>query len=253
MINNKYRIGHFHIFKNAGTSIDRALKKNFGDRWATFEGVHAHDIKTNEELLEYFSQHPNIQAASSHLCRPPLNSPMVLPIVFLRDPLERAKSVYEFTKLDDSQPFRESTTSSFSDYLKWALSNAPGGVVIRNYQVIHLSSASFCEKGILHSIATDINFREAIQIIDSWEVIGVVDQYLQSIKLIETVYRKYFPELRLTYEHENVTNTGCTRKQLENEIGNELYEEFFKQNQLDYKLYDHARRRLDQLSALHIK
>jgi hypothetical protein len=122
MINKKYRVAHFHIFKNAGTSIDRALKKHFGDRWGTFEGTHAHDIRKNEELLEYFAKNPDIEAVSSHLCRPSLKSTTVLPIVFIRHPLERAKSVYEFTKVDDTQPFRQSTTSSFSNYLEWALS-----------------------------------------------------------------------------------------------------------------------------------
>jgi hypothetical protein len=28
---------HFHIFKNAGSSIDHSLHNSFGDRWTTFE------------------------------------------------------------------------------------------------------------------------------------------------------------------------------------------------------------------------
>jgi hypothetical protein len=29
---------HFHVFKNGGSTLDAALKKNFGDRWIAIEG-----------------------------------------------------------------------------------------------------------------------------------------------------------------------------------------------------------------------
>jgi len=246
-----YRICHFHIFKNAGTSIDKALQNHFGEHWSTFEGDHAHDIKTSAELTAHLNSHREIQAVSSHLCRPSLHTPAILPVVFIRHPLERARSVYEFTRLDPTQPFRESTTSSFADYLKWALSGAPGGVVIRDYQVIHLSSASFHRDGILQAVATELHFREARRIIDSWQVIGVVDQYAQSIELMETVYRQYFPDLKISYEHENVTNSAHRAADIEVEIGKELCQAFYEQNRFDYQLYDHACARLAYLFAMH--
>jgi hypothetical protein len=28
---------HYHLFKNAGTSVDAILKRNFGDKWVTSE------------------------------------------------------------------------------------------------------------------------------------------------------------------------------------------------------------------------
>jgi len=28
---------HYHLFKNAGTSLDAVLKENFGDKWITRE------------------------------------------------------------------------------------------------------------------------------------------------------------------------------------------------------------------------
>ena len=43
-----YKICHYHIFKNAGTSLDKALQKYFGSNWSAFEGIHAHDIKSNQ-------------------------------------------------------------------------------------------------------------------------------------------------------------------------------------------------------------
>jgi hypothetical protein len=181
-----------------------------------------------------------------------MQSPSILPIVFIRDPLLRAKSVYEFTRNDPNQPFRESTTSSFSDYLKWALSGAQGGVVIRDYQVIHLSAASFHAAGILDAVATESNLNEAIQFIESWRVIGIVEKYAQSIKLIETVYRNYVPDLELTYEHENVTSTSQDVQAIKNEIGDALFQEFYRQNKFDYQLHEYACARLEKLCELHL-
>ncbi len=77
-----YKICHYHIFKNAGTSLDKALQKHFGSNWPAFEGIHAHDIKSNQELMAFLSSHPDIKAVSSHLCRPTAPLKEILPIVF---------------------------------------------------------------------------------------------------------------------------------------------------------------------------
>jgi len=37
---------HYHIFKNAGSSIDACLRRSLGKRWGCFEGGHAHDIQS---------------------------------------------------------------------------------------------------------------------------------------------------------------------------------------------------------------
>jgi hypothetical protein len=283
MENNHYVLCHYHIFKNAGSSLDEALRKHFGKRWSPFEGRHANDILDFNDLRSFLNDHPDVKAVSSHLCKPPTPSSTVLPVVFLRSPLARARSVYEFTRKDLLQPFREAAASSFSDYLKWALSGEPGGHVIRDYQVVHLSSASFHKPSILHAKATESNYEEAIQLLEQWPVIGIVEKYAQSIKLIEKVYRPYIPKLRLIYEHENVSNLGkigqigkwfekvnqrycpklnlahqqenvmtanCKTAKLREEIGEELYQEFLNQNQLDYRLYEYGCLRLKQLCEL---
>jgi hypothetical protein len=247
MFNNNYVLCHYHIFKNAGTSLDAALRKHFGEEWTTFEGSNAHDIQSSLDLLNFLSANPAIKAVSSHLARPPTPKNTVLPVAFLRDPLTRARSVYEFTRLDATQPFRDAAMSTFADYLRWAFSGQPGGVVIRDYQVIHLSSASFHERGILYAKETESHYDEAFQLLDSWPVIGIVDKYAQSIKLIEKIYRQYFPNLELNYAHENITTVNNQIEKIREEIGEELYIKFCEQNELDYRLYEFARKKLKLL------
>jgi hypothetical protein len=37
---------HYHLLKNAGTSVDPILKRNFGDKWATREFLPMGDNNT---------------------------------------------------------------------------------------------------------------------------------------------------------------------------------------------------------------
>ncbi len=64
-------IAHGHIFKNAGTTFDWSLQRNFGDGFLD----HRDDKKMRERgashLLELVREQPGLQALSSHcLCRP---------------------------------------------------------------------------------------------------------------------------------------------------------------------------------------
>jgi len=228
---------HFHIFKNAGTSVDAALARYFGDAWCPFEGRHAHDIQTGEQLAGFLKDRPDVRAVSSHLARPPLPYANVFPIVFLRHPLLRAKSVYEFTKKDDSQPFRNGALGTFSDYLKWVVRGEDGSVVVRNYQVIHLSRASFCAEGILRAAANADNLLEAVRLVSSWPAIGIVERYADSIRLFEQKYKEYFPGLSLGVMHENRSGSPNTIQSIVGEVGAKLVEEFYSVNRLDFALY----------------
>jgi hypothetical protein len=239
---------HYHIFKNAGTSIDIALRQYFGNRWAEFEGDHAHDLKTSAHLREFLRHNPNIQAVSSHLARPPTPHSNTIPIIFLRRPLARARSVYEFTRRDPSQPFREATAGTFSEYLEWALSGGPGSVVIRNYQVIHLSSASFTYRNILDARATEGNLSEAISLLESCPALGVVEKYERSLQVIERTLHSVFPELTLANVHANRSDAAPSdEEKIKLEIGDSLYREFNRQNRLDNDLYRYAADRLETL------
>lgn len=235
---------HYHIFKNAGMSVDAALRRHFGARWATFEGDHAHDIKSSSELRGFLEAHPDVRAVSSHLARPPLPTRGSVPIVFLRHPLLRARSVYEFSRRDPTQPFREAALGSFAGYLEWALSGAPGAVVILDYQVVHLSAASFCPAGILAARASEADLREAIALLDGWPVVGVVEQYGRSLQLMELTYGNLFPGLALRPEHVNRTPAASDEATIRSEIGPDLLREFESRNRLDYRLYGYALERL---------
>jgi hypothetical protein len=106
-------IVHYHIFKNAGSSVDAGLHAFFGDSWYNFEGAHAHDVQSTESLRRFIAACPMLRAVSSHLARPPLPYTNAIPIVFLRHPILRALSVYEFVRRNPDQFTHEQAREFF--------------------------------------------------------------------------------------------------------------------------------------------
>lgn len=243
---------HFHIFKNAGTSIDASLRRCFGQRWTTFEGAHAHDLKSSAQLAQFMAANRHVRAISSHLVRPPLPTPDCLPIVFIRHPLLRAYSVYQFTRNAPSQPFSHvAKDCDFSDYIRWALDEAPGSIVIRDYQVVHLSDASWRSNHILHARAEEADLEQAAALLDHWGVAGVVEEFERSIDVYQALYKPLLPDLNLGYDRENASETrqlpeDVRLEQLRVLLGRKLHQQFMAANALDLALHSHARALLNR-------
>jgi hypothetical protein len=99
---------HYHLFKNAGTSLDAVLKENFGDKWITREfdrknaAIHAREVK------EWIASNPNAVAFSSHTIEAPpphIDGVRVIPLIFLRNPIDRIASAYSFERKQGGQGF----------------------------------------------------------------------------------------------------------------------------------------------------
>jgi hypothetical protein len=248
---------HYHIFKNAGTSIDDSLQRSFGDRWAAFEGSHATDVMDAARLSKFLTETPHIVAVSSHLARPPLPWSACRPIVFVRHPIDRARSVFDFIHADATQPGSElARTLGFAGYIRWVLDGGRGGIVIRNYQTVHLSEASFRDGSVLDARPTERDLAQALDLLESWGVAGVVDRYDASVAVFQALYGPELPDLRLDTVWLNRTQQS-TRTLAERvaaargELGDELFDRLEDANRLDLRLYHSSVARLSALCAAH--
>lgn len=243
---------HYHIFKNAGCSVDASLKASFGSAWAGFEGLHAHDIQSSTQLAQFLENNPNILAVSTHLARPPLPWDGCLPVVFLRHPLLRARSVYEFTLRDPAQPFSDvARENGFAGYIRWVLRRGSGSVVIRNYQVVHLSQASWRCEHILDAEANQRDLEDAKALLTEWGVAGIVESYALSARTFQALYGPFLPGLEFKNVRVNATSSvhGSIQEQIEQSrdlLGRALCDDFMDVNALDVALYEHAARVLDR-------
>lgn len=247
---NRTVLIHYHIFKNAGSSVDASLKVSFGDAWAEFEGSHAHDIRSATDLSLFLDANKHLRAVSSHLARPPLPWDGCLPVVFLRHPLLRALSVYEFTRRDPSQPYADvARDAGFADYIRWALRKERGSIVIRDYQVVHLSDASWRCENILDAQANQDDLNQACDLLTTWRMVGIVESYALSVSAYQMMYGPFLPELAFSNLRENSTAPvqGTVEDQIERirlMLGTSLYDDFMASNTLDLGLYRHAKQLL---------
>lgn len=246
---------HYHIFKNAGCSVDESLRASYGEAWAEFEGSHAHDIQSSEQLAKFLCAKPHLRAVSSHLARPPLPWRECLPVVFLRHPLLRARSVYEFTRRDSTQPFSQpARDNDFAGYIRWALRRERGSIVVRNYQVIHLSSASWRCADILSTEAVSDDLDGARDLLSGWGAVGIVEAFARSTRVFQACYGRSLPELKFRDIRVNATVAALTsvEDQIEScreRLGATLFADFMAANELDLALYGHAKRILDNAAA----
>jgi len=235
---------HYHIFKNAGSSIDRLLHESFGPCWTSFEGSHPTDIQSADALRKFLAERPGLCAVSSHLARPPLPSDNCVPIILLRDPIDRARSVFHFIRRDPTQPHHHATTNGFPAFVSWALDNPRASVPIFDYQVYHLSDASFRpDNPELASTAQDL--AQARALIASLPAFGLVRRFAESCALLATHYTPLLPALRLYDVRENTSpETARTEAQslaaARDELGTDLFARLCNANQRDAGLYDFA-------------
>jgi len=243
---------HFHIFKNAGTTIDTVLKRNFSKDAVTMDTGIPDDILSWTKVLDHIKEkNPTTKSFSSHQLKFPLPKSaeyQFLPMIFIRHPIDRAFSMYSFDKRRTS--FRDITTvvkaksTDLAGYIKWNL-RLKNHMVMKNYQVLSLSDKP---RG---STVDEKDLELVIDRIKNFLVIGIVDRMAESLIMAEKTLGKYFDVIDLSFEKQNISQdrTGDLEQRLKtgrNEIGAELMDRLEKENEFDLKLYSMANQILNE-------
>lgn len=185
---------HYHIYKNAGSSIDLPLRESFGAGWTEWEDASGGDIIDRHRLRAFLAARPLSRAVSSHRVRPPLPASSARPIVMLRHPVDRARSIYHFARRDHTQPDHPiARGGSFRSYVEHYLPKKDAGVVIRNYQVVHLSDASIrCSNTQLARAAVG-DLAQAKALLQAWGVFGLVRRFAEFLQRVHGVLPPCIP------------------------------------------------------------
>ncbi|MEM7259062.1 MAG: sulfotransferase family 2 domain-containing protein [Pseudomonadota bacterium] len=237
-------IVHYHIFKNAGTSVDHLLRKNFGERWGSFDGDSPGHIITTNELEAVIESSPDQVAFSSHQIVPPLPQvdADIYPIVFLRDPIDRIKSAYLFEwkkqlRLEEPKGTLKEFVEQKFQYVRKSS--------VEEFQTIRLSNS---EAGAFHQrdISDEDMLGAACDFLSSLEFVGIVDQFDRSMQLLTNYLSQAFADFEYTPVKANVlqditVDQSEKRQRIREEIGDELFEMIVERNQLDEQLYQHAK------------
>jgi len=242
-------IVHYHLFKNAGTSIEKLLRDSFGAAWTSWDKAEPGAKISGAEMQAWLEAHPRIKAVSSHQLVPP--SPVggfdVIPIVFLREPLSRVRSAWLFEwqmQLGLDKP-KGSLTAYIEEKFKQQNTS-----VIANFQVSRLSNTQYDEVNQrLHRYNHDL-LPAACRFIDSLPFVGLVDRFSESLQMMESAVAQGFPQLVVREHRENVTGSVKSSveekiESLRKDIGNVLFDELCVRNRLDLQLYSYAAGRFE--------
>ncbi len=235
-------IVHYHFFKNAGTSLDHILKKAFPQAWLPLETDERGAI-TAERILEQFREKPELKVISSHTARlslPAADDLRIFPIVFLRHPLDRISSVYQFERrqTEETEGSLQARKLDLPEFVEWRLER-PRDFSFRNFQAHRLAGLAGNETGDL--------FERGLQGLQNLPFVGLVEAFDASISVLERWLKPDFPDTQFSTVKLNVTQSGDSTlierlANLKATLGSELHARLLRENEADLRLYHHVAR-----------
>ncbi|WP_406827632.1 hypothetical protein [Microbulbifer sp. ARAS458-1] len=242
---------HYHLFKNAGSSIDEILRQSFGDTWLKFDKETSSAKILPADMQGFIDRHPTARAISSHQAMPPLpqGEYEVFPLVFLRHPLDRARSAYLFEwkkQLGLAEP-----KGTFAEYVREKLDPQNHGP-IADFQVLQLSNESVEGDKPRHATTGEARLERAKRFLEELAFFGLVERFHESLLRMHFCLQYHFPELKVINRQINTTQVAA--QQLEDklmtvrrELGEALYGELCDRNKYDLELYKFACVRFDSV------
>lgn len=246
---NKPIIIHNHIFKNAGSTIDKILELNFKNKFQD----NRDNIKDINDIvyLTNLIKKKKLQSISSHVIYGPIYFKKIFTsfnFVFLRNPIHRILSAYEFERKQDINIYGnfpavvKAHELNFKEYILWRLDINNS---IRNFQLSKMT-----KYGNFLSTNNKLSKGDIIKTYNQYNFVGVVELFDSSIKNLHSSLSNYNIDLRLTSAKYNVNNALSKINDrdyfIKNELGNDLYNKLVNLNKYDFLLHDYALKGLDQ-------
>lgn len=232
---------HYHLFKNAGTSVDALLKENFPGKWCTRE-FPGNPVQNRKQVKEWIESNPDMICFSSHtavLPPPEIPGVKVLPIIFLRHPIDRIASAYHFEKKQGGDSFGAvlARNTTLAGYIEVRLS-LPNDRQCENFHCTRLAQMFGAEQG---SVA-----ERAIRVVAALPFVGLVAAYDESIRRMTDWLKPHFPQIAPLLIAKNVSRNiaeplEVKLAQVRDEIGNALYTRLEMINAADFVVYEAVR------------
>jgi hypothetical protein len=245
----RFVILHYHFLKNAGTSIESILDRSFGGYFTTLDSPDRDGHVSNDQLLELLRGNPLLRAVSSHQIRYPM--PRVpgfffFDICFLRDPIDRIRSMYDYFR---DKPAEGDAVSQLA--CESTLGAFIAGLVEQMPWYVNDAQVNLLANGIANDPPTAQDFDRAVAGMLRTSFLGVVDCIDRSLLAGQYFLRPIFPELNCASEAVNVsrglesTLSGRIAK-VKDACEPRVYEELLRLNSLDLKLLSLARAEVDR-------
>jgi hypothetical protein len=223
---------HYHLFKNAGTSFDGILKRNFPGRWLSNE---FNGGNNSAAVADWIVANPAAVAFSSHTATGPvpvIPGVRVVSALFLRDPVARIRSAYLFERRqtvardNDRMGVHLAAKTDFEGYVRGRLA-VPGDRQCRNFHCVRLA-------GFVRRSAPELE--RAVEGLGMVSFVGEVERFGRGMarfaELVRPVWSNFDP---------STLHLNRTEMEEPVEIGPELAQLLAENNALDQELIAQAR------------
>lgn len=252
-------ICHYHIYKNSGTSFDKILTENYGEKHICFDGPFPFFTIDQEQLSRVVERKPEIIAFSSHQIQLPVPASLdfiVLPVVFVRHPLLRILSIYKFK----NQTFDGTTTSkaaqemSFDEWVSYCFSDRLEITHISNAQT-RLLGGAYRQRPLVRrtSIGMEYDINQAMRNIENVELLARTEYFNDDIDKFSKILEKYNVDFNFyDIDPQNVTSNDLQVSidervlNIKNLLSQSNFDRLILANDQDLNLYEHATRLIEQ-------
>ena len=234
---------HVHLFKNAGSTFDWSLKRNFGS--AFIDHRDDDQMRKGAAYLGPYLKRWRPKAISSHhikLPLPEIEGMRLLPVFLLRHPIDRIGSVYSFEKRQkaSTKGAIKAKEMTFAEFIHWYMEDS-SPATIRDFQTRWCSGNTGTAKPL-----TRKDYEAAVRTLENSPLVGIVESYKESMVVFEEALVKYFPDIDLSYKKQNVDRRQ--KENLEDRIfrikeglGDDLVKLVMEKNRYDFMLYERAK------------
>lgn len=248
---SRFVIIHHHIFKNAGSTLDFVLHKNFGGNFSTYDLSNADGNITQERFLRFVDENKKIEAISSHHFHTKqfeYDRYVFFDMIFLRHPLDRLRAIFDFyqkSEINDdqlSQFAKDSSLREFIDYL----------VRFKPHQINNVQVNLLANLGVYVRPPNNNDLNVAKRRLSKVSCLGVLCLFDEALVAMEYFLRPAFGGLDLSYESKNISqrmegvDIQFRLEIFKEECGELLYEQLLLMNKLDLKLYEKAKKEVNR-------
>lgn len=243
---------HFHLMKNAGTTLVSILEREFGNGFYEVHRASSVGAIRAEDVRGLLAATPDARALSSHHVFYPMPAAEDIEVFDccpVRHPIDRLVSLYAFYRAFPVDTFPSGLAASVDlrTFLSTLLERHPNYVY--NVQTVALA------RGGRFGVLSDRDAAEAEEIVRRSATVAVVHRFDESLAVAEYFLRPAFPTLRLHYVAQNVTRPFGTdfrtrEARLREQCGATLYERLARANELDLRVLAGAEDELDRRIAL---
>jgi hypothetical protein len=229
---------HYHFFKNAGSTIEEILAHSFFENYARLDTEHFDGVVTQEDLISFLSRHPGMKAVSSHQFSYPVpQAPgyIFFDLCFLRDPIDRIRSMYDYFR---EKPVPGEPASDLAS--EQSIGGFIAGLVKHHTYRVSNVQVNMLANGIVNDPPADADLGRAIQVMMKTSFLGVVDCFPESLIAGQYFLRPIFPNLALAQEPANVSSAS-RMETFQTACDPDVYAELVRLNALDSELVNRAR------------